>query len=84
MAGRVKRHGRVSLWVKDCSFQVPHGIFHTVNFSVEGYAAAIDSRDSFIIKALWIGVRNALNAHNLCSKEIEQMEETLKMYLVTK
>ena len=51
---------------------------------LEGFAAALDARDSLMIKAIWLGLKKALNAQRLCKKEVEQINEVLRMYLVTK
>lgn len=51
---------------------------------LEGFAAAIDSRDSLMIKAVWTGLRKSLYAVGLCQKEIEKVNEVLRLYLVTK
>ena len=51
---------------------------------LEGYSAALDSRDVLMIKAMWLGVKRALVAHKLCPKDVDAMEELLRLYLVTK
>jgi hypothetical protein len=51
---------------------------------LEAFAAALDSRDVLMIKALWTGLKKYLNTVKLCSKEITLTEEVLKMYLTTK
>lgn len=51
---------------------------------LEGFAAALDTRDSLMIKAIWLGLKKALIAQRLCKKEVEQINEVLRMYLVTK
>ena len=51
---------------------------------LEGFAAALDARDSLMIKAIWLGLRKALTAQRLCKKEVEKVDEVLRMYLVTK
>ncbi len=51
---------------------------------LEGFAAALDSRDSLMIKALWMGLKRALQSAKLCKKEIDSVNEVLRMYLVIK
>lgn len=51
---------------------------------LEGFAAALDARDSLMIKAVWLGLKKALSAQKLCAKEIEKVNDTLRLYLVTK
>ena len=51
---------------------------------IEGFAAALDSRDALMIKAVWIGLKGALDSSRLCKKEISEIDETLRLYLVTK
>lgn len=51
---------------------------------LEGFAAALDSRDSLMIKAVWLGIKKALNSLKLCAREIEKVDELLKLYLVVK
>ncbi len=51
---------------------------------LEGFAAALDTRDSLMIKAIWLGLKSMLSSHRLCAKEIEKVNETLRLYLVTK
>ncbi len=51
---------------------------------LEGFAAALDSRDSLMIKAIWLGLKHALNTYKLCKKEIEKVNDVLKLYLVIK
>ena len=51
---------------------------------LEGFSVALDARDSLMIKAIWLGLKRSLSADNLCSKEIEKVDETLRLYLVTK
>lgn len=51
---------------------------------LEGFAAALDTRDSLMIKAVWTGLRKSLNAKKLCAKEVEKVNEVLRLYLVTK
>lgn len=51
---------------------------------LEGFAAALDTRDSLMIKSIWLGLKKALNSQKLCAKEVEKVSEVLRMYLVTK
>ncbi len=51
---------------------------------LEGFAVALDSRDSLMIKAMWAGLRKSLYAVGLCAKEVEKVNEVLRLYLVTK
>lgn len=51
---------------------------------LEGFAIALDSRDSLIIRAIWYGLRGALVLVKLCKTEIPQINETLRMYLISK
>ena len=56
------------------------------NLSVmlEGFAAALDMRDSLMIRAIWLGFKGALEAAKLCKKEVEQIDEVLRQYLLSK
>lgn len=47
----------------------------------EGFAAALDSRDILMIRAVWLGLKRTLSSFKLCQKEIEQTDELLKLYL---
>ena len=51
---------------------------------LEGFAAALDTRDSLMIKAIWLGLKKSLSSQKLCAKEIEKVNDTLRLYLVTK
>lgn len=51
---------------------------------LEGFAAALDSRDALITRAVWIGLKKCLTASKLCLRELEKTEELLKLYLVVK
>ena len=51
---------------------------------LEGYSAALDSRDTLMIKAVWLGARRVLASLRLCPKESAEMDELLRMYLVSK
>ena len=51
---------------------------------LEGYSAALDTRDTLMIKAVWLGVKRALASLKMCAKEITAMDELLRLYLVSK
>ena len=51
---------------------------------LEGCSAALDSRDTLMIKAVWLGARRSLAAYKLCPKEIAEMDEIIRLYLVSK
>lgn len=51
---------------------------------LEGYSAALDTRDTLMIKAVWLGVKRALASLKMCAKEIAAMDELLRLYLVSK
>ncbi len=51
---------------------------------LEGFAAALDARDSLMIRSVWTGLKRALIASKLCLKEVEKVGEALRLYLVTK
>lgn len=51
---------------------------------LEGFAAALDSRDSLMIKSIWFGLKKALGAVKLCQKEIQRVDDMLKLYMVVK
>ena len=51
---------------------------------LEGFAAALDARDTLIIRAIWIGLKGALDAARLCKKEVVQIDDVLRQYLVSK
>ena len=51
---------------------------------LEGYSAALDTRDTLMIKAVWLGVKRALTSLKMCAKEIAAMDELLRLYLVSK
>ncbi len=51
---------------------------------LEGFSVALDARDSLMIKAIWLGLKRSLAEDNLCEKEIEKVDETLRLYLVSK
>lgn len=51
---------------------------------LEGLASAIDSRDSLMIRAMWIGLRRTLESEGLCAKERAEFDGVLKMYMMTK
>lgn len=51
---------------------------------LEGYSAALDTRDTLMIKAVWLGVKRVLASLKMCAKEIAAMDELLRLYLVSK
>jgi hypothetical protein len=51
---------------------------------LEGFAAAIDSRDSLMIRSLWLGLKKALVAQKLAAPLIPKLEQALRLYLVIK
>lgn len=51
---------------------------------LEGFAAALDSRDSLIIKSIWLGLRRTLSSLRICEREIARMNEVMLMYLMQK
>ena len=51
---------------------------------LEGYSTALDTRDTLMIKAVWLGVKRALASLKMCAKEIAAMDELLRLYLVSK
>ena len=51
---------------------------------LEGYSAALDTRDTLMIKAVWLGVKRALASLKMCAKEIAAIDELLRLYLVSK
>ena len=57
-----------------------------IEFSVmlEGFSVALDSRDALMIKAIWTGLKRALADEKLCGKEIEKVDEALRLYLLSK
>ncbi len=55
-----------------------------LSLMLEGFAAALDSRDSLMLKCVWIGLKNLLATHKLCQKEIEKVDEAMKLYLIVK
>lgn len=50
---------------------------------IEGFAAALDARDSLMIRAIWLGLKWALQHKKLCAKEIAEIDEQLRIYLVS-
>lgn len=50
---------------------------------IEGFAAALDARDSLMIRAIWLGLRGALQRENLCAREISEIDRQLRLYLVS-
>ena len=55
-----------------------------LSMMLEGFSVALDSRDSLMIKAIWAGLRRALADEKLCLNEIEKVDETLRLYLVSR
>lgn len=53
-----------------------------LSLMLEGFAAALDSRDALMIKAIWLGLKKALVGNKLCLKEVEKVNEVLRLYLV--
>jgi len=51
---------------------------------LEGFAAAIDSRDALMIRSIWLGLKKALLSHKMCHVEIAKLEDALRLYLVVK
>lgn len=51
---------------------------------LEGFSAALDSRDILMIKAVWLGIKRSLAAYKLCADEIVKTDELLRLYLVSK
>lgn len=51
---------------------------------IEGLAAALDSRDTLMIKCIWQGLRAMLNERKLCAKDVREMDELMRMYLISK
>lgn len=68
--------------VQEANFEVKEREEFTL--MLEGFAAALDSRDSLMIKAIWLGLKKALTAQKLCLKEIQKVDEALKLYLIIK
>lgn len=51
---------------------------------LEGLAAALDARDSLMIRAIWLGLKGALENAKLCKKEIAKIDDALRLYIVSK
>ena len=51
---------------------------------IEGFAAALDARDSLMIRAIWLGLKGALQRAKLCAKDIAEIDQQLRLYLVAK
>lgn len=51
---------------------------------LEGLAAALDTRDILMIRAIWCGLKKEFEKNNLCKVQIGRMEEQMKLYLVLK
>jgi len=70
--------------VYDTARELPEGkIKEELLIMSEGFAAAMDARDTLLIKAIWFGLRRALQAEKLCAKECEQIDETIRLYLLS-
>ncbi len=55
-----------------------------LNLMLEGFAATLDTRDSLMLKCVWLGLKNLLVSRKLCQKEIEKVDEAMKLYLIVK
>ena len=51
---------------------------------LEGFASALDARDALMTKAIWFGLKRSLAPQKLCAKEIEKINEALRLYLMIK
>lgn len=51
---------------------------------LEGFGAALDLRDSLMIKAVWFGAKKAFASLGICKNEVSATDELLKAYLVIK
>lgn len=51
---------------------------------IEGLAAALDSRDTLMIKCIWQGLRLMLAERKLCAKDVREMDELMRLYLIAK
>ncbi len=51
---------------------------------LEGLAAALDSRDTLMIKCIWQGLRLMLNIRKMCAKDVREMDELMRLYLIAK
>lgn len=67
--------------VRECGLDVTESEKFCV--MIEGFAAALDARDSLMIRAIWLGLKSALDSAKLCKKECEQMDEAIRLYLVS-
>lgn len=51
---------------------------------LEGFSAALDSRDTLMIKSVWLGIKKTLASFKLCAGEIAKTDELLRLYLLVK
>lgn len=51
---------------------------------IEGFASALDTRDLLMIKAIWTGIKRLLKINKLCGKEIQKVDDILRLYMVIK
>ncbi len=51
---------------------------------IEGLAAALDARDTLMIKCVWQGLRLMLSDRKLCEKDVREMDEVMRLYLIAK
>lgn len=51
---------------------------------IEGLAAALDSRDTLMIKCIWQGLKLMLGARKMCAKDVREMDELMRLYLIAK
>lgn len=49
---------------------------------LEGFALAVDMRDSVLLKTVWIGLKNTLARYRLCAKQLKELEKILKDFAV--
>lgn len=55
-----------------------------LSMMLEGLAAALDSRDTLMIKCIWQGLRLMLTERKLCEKDVREMDELMRLYLIAK
>lgn len=63
---------------------LPDGERQDLLLMLEGFSAALDTRDTLMIRAVWLGIKKALTARKMCAKEIASTDELLRLYLVSK
>jgi len=51
---------------------------------VDGLSAALDSKDTLMIRAIWAGLKLALKSEKICKEEILAIDELLRLYIVNK